>query len=104
MIEATQEILEAINMKTMRWNEAKSGAWDPARRWNYVLLAENLNVDGFHCESYGIMVQEAGSGKETSVRNITVNSSEALALLHTAVRMEVSPIHLRDMVEDYLGQ
>lgn len=91
-------------MRTMEWKREETVEALPSRQWQYALLVEDIEVDGFHCESYGIMVREAGSREEAAVRHITVNGSEALALLNTVARLAVSPVTLKDVVEDYLGQ
>lgn len=92
-------------MRTMEWKQKeKTETALPTMQWHYALLVEDIEVDGFHCESYGIMVRNANSGEEAVVRHITVNGSEALALLNTVARLAVSPVALRDVVEDYLGQ
>lgn len=91
-------------MRTMEWKREETVEALPSRQWQYALLVEDIEVDGFHCESYGIMVREAESGEEAAVRHITVNGSEALALLNAVARLAVSPVTLKDVVEDYLGQ
>lgn len=92
-------------MRTMEWKQQETADTVlPAVQWHYALLAEDIEVDGFHCESYGIMVRSADTGEEAAVRHITVNASEALALLNTVAKLAVSPVTLRDVVEDYLGQ
>ena len=91
-------------MRTMEWTRNKEEISTPERQWNYALLVEDIEVDGFHCESYGILACDPDSGEEAAVRHITVNGTEALALLNTVARLAVSPATLRDVVEDYLGQ
>lgn len=91
-------------MRMVDWTQGKTDAAPPAAQWRYALLAEDIEVDGFHCESYGIMVREPYTGEEASVRHITVNASQALELLDTVARSTVSPVTLRDVVEDYLGR
>lgn len=91
-------------MRTLNWEETRRGAAAPVRQWTYALLVEDIEVDGFHCESYGILVCEPDTGEEASVRHITVNGAEALALLERVARLAVSPVTLRDVVEDYLAQ
>lgn len=91
-------------MRTIQWNQEKTAQSPGVKQWNYALLVEDIEVDGFHCESYGILVRDPDTGEEATVRHITVNGSEALALLNTVARSAVSPVTLKDMVEDYLGQ
>lgn len=76
----------------------------PGVPWRYALLVDDIEVEGFRCESYGIMVREPNTGEEALVRHITVNASEAWELLDTVARSAVSPVTLADVVEDYLGR
>lgn len=89
-------------MRTMEWRPGK--AETPAKRWHYALLIEDIELGGFQCESYGLCVRDLKTGEETTARHIKVNGPEALALLDAVARLEVSPVTLRDVVEDYLGQ
>lgn len=92
-------------MRTMQWDQRKTAVQPTdAKGWTYALLVEDIEVDGFHCESYGILVRDPDTKEEATVRHITVNGSEALALLSTVARSAVSPVTLRDVVEDYLGR
>lgn len=75
----------------------------PTDRWRYALLVEDIEVDGFHCESYGILIVDQNSGAETAVRHITINATQALELLNMTARLAVSPSTLNDVVEDFLG-
>lgn len=88
-------------MRILNWKETQKGAAAPQR--TYGLLVEDIEVDGFHCESYGIVAYEADTGEKTAVRHITVNGAEALALLERVARLAVSPVTLQDVVEDYLA-
>lgn len=91
-------------MRTMQWNQEKTAQPPGIKQWHYALLVEDIEVDGFHCESYGIVVRDPDTKEEATVRHITVSGSEALALLNTVARSAVSPVTLRDVVEDYLGR
>lgn len=81
---------------------AWSGADNDQRR--YFLLTEDIEAEGFQCESYGLAVRDAVTGEEAAARHITVNAAQAMALLETVARLEVTPVTLGDVVEDYLGQ
>ena len=92
-------------MRTMEWKQQETAKESlPTKQWHYALLVEDIEVDGFHCESYGIMVRDAETGVEAVVRHVTVNGSEALALLGKVAKLAVSPVTLRDVIEDVLGQ
>lgn len=72
--------------------------------WRYGLLAEDVEVDGFCCESYGIIVTNKYTGESAQHRHITSNAPEALELLKTLARNAVTPVALADVVEDWLGR
>lgn len=74
------------------------------RRWRYELLAEDIEVDGFHCESYGVVVTDEVTGETARCRHVTVKAKDALELLSTLSRNAVTPVTLSDVVEDWLGQ
>lgn len=73
-------------------------------RWRYGLLVEDIEADGFHCESYGVAVTDTVTGESARCRHVTVNAKEALELLDTLVRGAVGPVSLAEVVEDWLGR
>lgn len=72
--------------------------------WRYGLLVEDIEVDGFHCESYGMMVTDEATGEEARCRHVTVNAQEAMELLRLLVSNAVTPVTLADVVEDWLAR
>lgn len=77
----------------------------PAKcRWRYGLLVEDIEVEGFHCESYGVVVTDRLTGEERQARHVTVRADEALELLRTLARCVVTPETLADVIEDWLGR
>lgn len=73
-------------------------------RWRYGLLVEDIEVEGFHCESYGVVVTDDLTGETGRCRHITVNAKEALELLSALAQNAVTPVTLMDVVEDWLGR
>ncbi len=73
-------------------------------RWRYGLLVEDIEVEGFHCESYGVMVTDQLTGEERQIRHVTVRAGEALELLNTLARCLVTPETLADVIEDWLSR
>lgn len=63
----------------------------------YHLLVEE--VDGLG-ENYGVLLE--GFGRTAAIRGITAVQSRALSLLDTLRRGAVTPLSLRDVVEDWL--
>lgn len=74
------------------------------RHWRYGLLVEDIEVDGFHCESYGMVVTDEATGEEARRRHVTVNAQEAMELLRLLARNAVTPVTLADVVEDWLAR
>lgn len=68
--------------------------------FSYTLLAE-VSSDGF--THYGIGIQSS-AGDCTCLSRLTVDRAEAEKLLELAVEAVLSPHHLTDVVEDWLGQ
>ncbi len=88
-------------MRTLYW-PAKSVPSTGTLR--YSLLVEDIEVDGFHCESYGMAVEDTVSGEQSQARHVTVHAGDAADLLELLAKHQVSPVHLLDVVEDWLGR
>ena len=56
---------------------------------------------GLSCESYGVKIV-GEDGEEASVPNLTVNAGRIDQLMDLLVRNGVTPVTLRDVVEDWL--
>lgn len=67
---------------------------------NYYLLADELENTG---ENYGIQVGYA-NGEADFVRGITFSQNQIMKLLVTLMEQTVTPVTLRDVVEDWLLQ
>ncbi len=88
-------------MRTLTLPMTKTSA---ANRWRYTLLVEDIEVDGFHCESYGVSVEDPATGERAQARHVTVHAGDAANLLELLAKHQVSPVHLSDVVEDWLGR
>lgn len=91
-------------MRVLDWGTLERPQQSAERRWRYGLLVEDIEVDGFHCESYGVAVTDALTGESARCRHVTVSATDALALLSTLVRGTVTPVSLAEVVEDWLGR
>lgn len=91
-------------MRILDWREPRQLTHPPEHRWRYGLLVDDVEVDGFCCESYGIVVTNEITGESARCRHITVNAQEALELLGIMARNAVTPPTLMDVVQDWLGQ
>lgn len=91
-------------MRVLDWSTLAEPSQAARYRWRYALLVENIEVDGFHCESYGIAVTDNITGLKSQCRHVSVNAKDALELLALLARNHVTPSTLNDVVEDWLGR
>ena len=70
--------------------------------YDYSILVDELAVGAFRCESYGAQVSARLSGDVSQVPNITVSASRIDELMELLVRNQVGPVHLQDVIEDWL--
>lgn len=90
-------------MRVLNWEELVSYPVSRACDHHYSLLVEEIEADGFSCESYGLLITDGRTGIETRRQHLTVNSRQALELMSKLVRCQVSPVHLADVIEDHFG-
>lgn len=91
-------------MRVLDWKVLESDFARPEPSWQYGLLVEDIAVDGFCCESYGVMITDRATGQVHRRRHVTVNAQDAAALLGLLARGQVSPAALDDVLEDWLGR
>ena len=70
--------------------------------YDYSILVDQVQVGAFSCESYGVSVTSRITGERAAIPNITVSVPRIDALVEMLVRGQVGPIHLRDVVDDWL--
>lgn len=70
--------------------------------YDYAILVDELDVGPFVCESYGARVTSRTTGDQAEVPNITVSVTRIDQLMELLVRNQVGPVHLGDVVEDWL--
>lgn len=70
----------------------------------YSLLVDETHIGGIVCESYGLAISDRQTGREAQLRRFTLRLDTALSLLSLLARHQVSPLHLQDVVEDYLAE
>ncbi|MCI9403244.1 MAG: hypothetical protein HFF04_06195 [Oscillospiraceae bacterium] len=70
--------------------------------YDYSILVDEVGVGSFACESYGVQITSHRTGERAAVPNITVSVPRIDELVEKLIRNQVSPIHLRDVVEDWL--
>lgn len=67
----------------------------------YILVGEMAVSGGLACESYGVKVV-GEDGEEAAVPDITTSTSRIDALMELLIRNGVSPVTLRDVIDDWL--
>ena len=70
--------------------------------YDYSILVDQVEVGSFSCESYGAAVVSRITGERAAVPNITVSVPRIDALMDLLVRNQVGPIHLREVIDDWL--
>lgn len=71
------------------------------REFHYFLIVEEEKLDSITLEHYGVAI-EGDNGETSLLRHITVNQSRVEGLLETLYQSAVSPLHLEDVVADWL--
>ena len=69
--------------------------------YRYMILVDEMTVGGMSCESYGVRVT-GPDGECAEIPNITVSAGRIDELVDLLRRNQVSPVTLRDVVEDWL--
>lgn len=90
-------------MRVLDWTIPKAPCDHLGFSCRYGLLVEDIEVDGFQCESYGVVIADP-AGNTKRCRHITVNAAQIAELLDLLIRNGVTPVTLSDVVEDWLGQ
>ncbi len=70
--------------------------------YDYSILVDDVAAGNFFCESYGVRVTSRATGDRCEVANVTVSASRIDQLMDLLVRNQVSPVHLRDVIDDWL--
>lgn len=70
--------------------------------YDYAILVDELDVGAFSCESYGAQITSRSTGDQAKLPHITVSATRIDQLMELLVRNQVSPVHLQDVVEDWL--
>lgn len=91
-------------MRILDWSTLTRSPSLAEHRCRYGLLVEDVESEGFHCESYGFLVADDHTGEKNLCRHVTVNAAQAVELLENLARYHASPVNLQDVVEDWLGQ
>lgn len=79
--------------------------WDETGRkhcFHYYILLEQLELEEYFGQSYGIKIEEKETGQIAVVPHVTTRSSVVYRLARTLIRHQVTPCTLMDVVQDWL--
>ena len=68
----------------------------------YLLVEDIVLVDGRTYRSYGIVQAHAEAGHREEYRDIGTDRSSVKALVKRCNELRLDPIHLKDVVEDFI--
>lgn len=81
----------------------KEGEDGQRYRFDYYILVDQMEMSGgFACESYGVKIAAPDRGDAAELPNITVSISRIDELMELLTHNVVTPVSLRDVVEDWL--
>lgn len=70
--------------------------------FHYYILLENLTLEDYSGQSYGIKIEEGETGEVAMVPHVTTRSSVIYQLARTLVEHQVTPCTLVDIIQDWL--
>lgn len=73
-----------------------------AHKFHYYILLENLTLEDYSGQSYGIKIEERETGEVAMVPHVTTCSSVIYQLAQTLVKHQVTPCTLVDVIQDWL--
>lgn len=71
-------------------------------RYTYSILVDEMDVGRFCCESYGVRIRDEETGRTAAVSHVTTSIPRIDELMELLIRNEVTPIGLRDVIDDWL--
>jgi len=71
-------------------------------QYTYSILVDEMDVGPFACESYGVKIEDATTGRLAVVPHITTSIPRIDELMELLTRNAVSPASLRDVIADWL--
>lgn len=70
--------------------------------YTYSILVDEMDVGPFACESYGVKITDASTGRLALVPHITTSIPRIDELMDLLTRNTVGPAGLRDVLADWL--
>jgi hypothetical protein len=85
-----------LDLRSLYPDLAEEGSYD------YSILVEQVKAGSFACECYGVQVTFRATGERAQAPNVTVSARRIDELMERLVRNQVGPIHLQDVIDDWL--
>lgn len=73
------------------------------RSFDYYILLEHLELEGYSGESYGVKIEEKETGEVAIAPDVTCRSSVIYQLAQTLLLHQVTPCTLVDVIQDWLS-
>ena len=70
---------------------------------NYVLIEDTYKIDDISYKGYGILLKDENSKHIISFADISTNKDDILHLIDLCNTLELDPIHLEDVIEDFFA-
>ena len=70
--------------------------------FHYSIVMEQLELEGYSGESYGVKIEEKETGQIAVVPHVTTYSSVIYQLARTLIDHQVTPCTLVDVIQDWL--
>lgn len=70
--------------------------------FHYYIVMSQLELESYAGESYGIKIEEKGTGQVAVVPHVTTRSSVIYQLARTLMEHQVTPCTLADVIQDWL--
>ena len=68
----------------------------------YTVIESDCEVEGYKYKGYGICVKNTQTGESRRFCDISTRRSEVEALSERCNRLELDPIHIDDVIDDFL--
>lgn len=99
----TNITLDTLQLLAARMNETVSYLLENPEQYTYCLIPSHICIDGTEHTTYGIGILRNGILHEF-VLDISEDHNAILSFLKLCESEQVEPIHLRDVVENFLAE
>ena len=68
----------------------------------YAVIKGDYHVDGYKYTGYGICIKNRDTGESRIISDISVRRKDVEELIERCNRLELDPIHIEDVIDDFL--